>query len=365
MLGKNAKGSFRYINRRKTKTVNVGSVKVGGDNPVSIQTMTNTKTSDAKATIKQIMRCFNNGAEIIRVSVPDVESTAAIPEIVKESPIPVVADVHFHYRRGIEAVKGGAHCIRINTGTLFDKKHAREIIAAVKDCNASIRIGINAGSLEPRLLEKYGSPCPEALVESALDAVQTMEDMDFEQIKISVKASDVMLMIKSYELLSQKCDYPLHLGVTEAGSMLSSSVKSSMGIGYLLYNGIGDTIRVSASVPPEEELPIAYEICKGLHIKNRGVTIISCPSCSRQQFDVINVVSEVERRTAHIIKPILVSILGCVVNGLGEAAYTSIGVTGAINGKHIIYKNGKLFTQFNTNELIDKVVEMIENEAKL
>ena len=354
---------YRNIKRRKSRVVNVGNVKIGGDHSIKIQTMTNTLTADASATIEQILRCVKNGAEIIRVSVPDKESTDAIPEIVKASPIPVIADVHFHYRRGIEALNGGAHCIRINPGNLRVPKVAKEIVKAAKDNNASIRIGVNAGSLDKNILEKYKSPCPEALVESAIDSLKMLEDLDFFQTKISVKASDIMLMIKSYELLSQQCDYPLHVGVTEAGSMLSSSVKSSIGIGYLLYNGIGDTIRVSATVPPEEELPIAYEICKGLGIKNRGVNIISCPSCARQCFDVIKVVSEIEKRVEHIEKPITVSILGCIVNGLGEAEHTHIGVTGAVSGRHIIYKNGERFTEFLSEELVDKVVELIEDEA--
>jgi (E)-4-hydroxy-3-methylbut-2-enyl-diphosphate synthase len=325
--------------------------------------MTNTLTSDAKATIEQILRCVDAGAELVRVSVPDVESTAAIAEIVRNSPVPIVADVHFHYKRGIEAVQNGAHCIRINPGTIGTPERAAEVVKAVKDYGASIRIGVNAGSLEPRLLEKYGSPCPEALVESAMDSVKILEDLDFFNTKISVKASDVMLMIRSYEMLSAQCDYPLHLGVTEAGSHLVGSVKSAMGMGYLLSNGIGDTIRVSLSVPPEEELPTAWETLKALHLRARGVTVISCPSCARQQFDVIKVVAEVEKRTMHIKKPITVSILGCVVNGLGEAMHTQIGVTGAGSGNHLIYMNGEPSIKCTSDKLPDTIVDLIRQIA--
>ncbi|MDA7845378.1 flavodoxin-dependent (E)-4-hydroxy-3-methylbut-2-enyl-diphosphate synthase [Rickettsiales bacterium] len=357
------KRPYQVIKRRKSRVVSVGDVKVGGNHDIVIQSMTNTETTDVDGTVAQIQRCVDNGAELMRVSVPDVDSARAMSEIVKRSPVPIIADIHYHYKRGIDSVKAGAKCIRINPGTLFDPKHAREIVSAVKDHGASIRIGINSGSIESRILEKYKTPCPEALVESAMDAVRMLEEMDFFETKISVKASDPMLMIKSYELLAKECDYPLHLGVTEAGSLISSSVRSSIGIGSLLLQGIGDTIRVSASIPPEDEIPIAYEICKSLNLRARGVTVISCPSCARQQFDVIKVVEEVEKRTAHIREPIVISILGCVVNGLGEAAHSIIGVTGAGSGNHLIYRNGNTFMKSKSENLVDDIVRLVEEES--
>ncbi len=356
--------SYRVINRKKTKVVSVGNVLVGGDNPISVQTMTNTLTSDAKATLKQIEDCVKAGAELVRVSVPDVESTFALKEICKFSPVPIIADVHFHYKRGIEAAENGAKCIRINPGTVGSVERAREIVQAAKANGCSVRIGVNAGSLEDRLLQKYKSPCPEALVESAMDAVKMLEDLDFNQIKISVKASDVMLMIRSYEMMSAQCDYPLHLGVTEAGSFLTGTVKTSMGMGALLMQGIGDTIRVSLSAPPEEEPKVGFEILKGLGLRSRGITVIACPSCARQQFDVIKTVAEVEKRLAYITKPLTLSILGCVVNGIGEAQHTQIGVTGAGSGMHLIYRNGEPFTKAKTEDLIDEICKIAEEESK-
>ncbi len=351
---------FSKIVRKKTKVVSVGSVKIGGDNPVVVQTMTNTLTTDIKGTLAQIQRCVDAGSEIVRVSVPDKESTEAMVQIAKESPVPIVADVHFHYKRGIEAVMAGAKCIRINPGNIGSPERAREVVKAVKDYGASIRIGVNAGSLEERLLEKYKSPCPEALVESAMDAVKILEDLDFFQTKISVKASSVMLMVKSYELLSASCDYPLHLGVTESGTRSIGTVRSSMGIGGLLMQGIGDTIRVSLSIEPEEEILVAYDILKALNLRARGVNIVSCPSCARQQFDVCSVIDKIERATTHVLKPITVSVLGCVVNGLGEAAHTNIGVTGAGSGQHLVYINGKPDHKIPAGEdVADHVIKLI------
>jgi len=352
---------YRVIDRRKCREINVGGVLIGGNSKIVVQTMTNTLTSDAQSTIRQINQCVEAGAEIVRVSVPDKESTDALPEIIKYSPVPIVADVHFHYKRGIEAIIAGASCIRINPGNVGNNDRAREIVKAVKDHGGTIRIGVNGGSLEERLLEKYKTPCPEALVESAIDATKVLEDLDFFDTKISVKASDVMLAVKSYRLLAASCDYPLHLGVTEAGSAMVGSIKSALGIGTLLMEGIGDTIRVSLSAPPEEEIPVAFEILKSLHLRERGVTVISCPSCARQQFDVISVVAEIERRTSHIKIPITVSILGCVVNGLGEAKHTQIGVTGAGSGNHLIYLNGEPYTTVRSEGLIDKIESLIND----
>ncbi|QED22897.1 flavodoxin-dependent (E)-4-hydroxy-3-methylbut-2-enyl-diphosphate synthase [Candidatus Deianiraea vastatrix] len=334
--------SFEYkINRKKTREISVGDVKIGAGNPIVVQTMTNTLTSDAKATLEQIERCVKAGAEVIRVSVPDKESTDAMREISKNSPVPIIADVHFHYKRGIEAAQNGAKCLRINPGTIGSIDRAKEVVKAAKDNGCSIRIGVNAGSLEEKLLEKYQEPCPDALLESAMESVKILEDLDFYQTKISVKASDVMLAIKSYELLSAACDYPLHLGITEAGTRNIGTVRSSIGLGHLLMQGIGDTMRVSLSISPEEEIAVAYDILKSLKLRNRGVNIISCPSCARQQFDVCKTIAKIEAATAHIVKPISISVLGCVVNGIGEAKHTNIGITGAGSGQHLVYINGK------------------------
>lgn len=350
--------SYRKIKRKKTKIVTIGGVKIGGDNPIIVQSMTNTLTSDVKATVEQIQRCVDRGAELMRVSVPDEDSTAAIKEIVKLSPVPIVADVHFHYKRGIEAAMNGAKCIRINPGTIGSPERAREVVQVSKDHGCAIRIGVNGGSLEDRLLQKYKSPCPEALVESATDSIKILEDLDFFNFKISVKASEVMLMIKSYEMLSEKCDYPLHLGVTEAGSAFAGSIKSSIGMGYLLANGIGDTIRVSLSAPPEDEMPVCFEILKSLGLRSRGVNMISCPSCARQQFDVISIVADIEKQLIDIKNPINISILGCVVNGIGEAQHTDIGVTGAGSGNHLLYKKGQPFKKVKKEDLVEAVVSL-------
>lgn len=329
------------IQRRKTRTINVGEVKIGSDFPVVVQSMTNTSTIDAKATLAQIQRCFDAGAALMRVSVPDKESTDAMHVICKESPVPIIADVHFHYKRGIEAAKAGAKCLRINPGTIGSDDRAREVVKAAKDYNCAIRIGVNAGSLDERMLEKYKTPCKEAMVESALDSVKILEDLDFFNTKISVKASNVFLAIDSYKLLSERCDYPLHLGITEAGTKSIGTVRSSIGLGHLLMQGIGDTIRVSLSTDPEDEVLVCYDILKSLGLASRGVNIISCPSCARQQFDVCKTIDKIEKATMHIIKPITISVLGCVVNGIGEAKHTHIGITGAGSGQHLVYINGK------------------------
>lgn len=356
---------FAKIARKKTRVISVGNVKIGGDNPIIVQTMTNTKTTDITGTLEQMRKCVDAGAELIRVSVPDKESTEALVEIVKNSPVPIIADVHFHYKRGIEAVIAGAKCIRINPGNVGSPDRAREIVKAVKDYGASIRIGVNAGSLEERLLEKYKSPCPEALVESAMDSVKILEDLDFFETKISVKASNVILAVKSYELLSQKCDYPLHLGITEAGTRSIGTVRSSIGLGCLLMQGIGDTMRVSLSIEPQEEILVAYDILKSLGIRARGVNIISCPSCARQNFDVCKTIDKIEKATAHIVKPISVSVLGCVVNGLGEAKHTNIGVTGAGSGQHLVYIDGKTDHKIPIGEdVAEHVIKLIEDYSQ-
>ena len=355
---------FREIKRRKTKVINVGNIKVGGDNPISVQSMTNTLTKDVKETIKQIEQIKEAGADIVRVSCPDEESTKALKDIVKKTSIPIVADIHFHYKRAIEAAESGAACLRINPGNIGDKKKIKEVISAAKNNNCSIRIGVNAGSLEKDLLEKYKEPCPEALVESALRNINIVEDFDFYEFKISVKSSDVFLSIEAYRQLSKVTDYPLHLGITEAGTFLPGSIKSSIGFGSLLMSGIGDTLRVSLSDDPVEEIKVGNEILKSLSLRNRGVKIISCPSCARQAFDVIKTVKELEERLSHIKTPISLSIIGCVVNGPGEAAQTDIGITGGGKGNNMLYLNGVESEKILSDEMISKVVQLVEKKAE-
>ena len=354
----------RIIKRRKTKKINVGQVSVGGDSIISVQSMTNTITSDVSSTVKQIIDLEEAGVDIVRVSCPDEPSTRSLKNIVKEVNVPIVADIHFHPKRALEAAKMGASCLRINPGNIGDNKRIIEVIKAAKDYNCSIRIGVNAGSLDKSLLEKYKEPCPEALVESAQYNIKLMEDNDFFNFKISVKSSDVFLATKAYEKLSKVTDYPLHLGITEAGSLFTGSIKSSIGIGQLLMQGIGDTIRVSLSADPVEEVKAGYEILKSLHIRSRGVQIISCPSCSRQAFPVIDTVKVLEKKLSHIKEPITLSIIGCVVNGPGEAAQTEVGLTGGGQGNNLLYLSGIPHTKVASNSIIDKVVELVENKVK-
>tara|TARA_X000001036_G_C20609728_1_gene778492 strand:- start:182 stop:1276 length:1095 start_codon:yes stop_codon:yes gene_type:complete len=354
----------RTINRKKTKKITLGNVIVGGDSPITVQSMTNTLTTDIKGTIKQILELENAGADIIRVSCPDQESTTSLKEIIKEATVPIVADIHFHHKRAIEAAKNGASCLRINPGNIGSPERVVEIIKAAKDYNCSIRIGVNGGSLDKSLLDKYKEPCPEALVESAMYNVKLLEDNDFYNFKISVKSSDVFLAIKSYELLSESCDYPLHLGVTEAGGLITGSIKSSIGIGQLLMKGIGDTIRVSLSADPVEEIKAGYEILKSLNLRSRGVQIISCPSCARQAFPVIETVKILEKELSHITTPITLSIIGCVVNGPGEAAQTEIGLTGGGQDNNLLYLSGIPHTKVPSGNIIKKVVELVETKVK-
>ena len=354
----------RTINRKKTKKIMVGKVPVGGNSIISVQSMTNTITSDALGTIKQIINLEKAGADIVRVSCPDEASTLALKEIVKEVNVPIVADIHFHHKRAIEAAKNGASCLRINPGNIGASDRVVEIIKAAKDHNCSIRIGVNAGSLDKTLLEKYKEPCPEALVESAMYNVKTMEDNNFFNFKISVKSSDVFLAVKSYEQLSKACDYPLHVGITEAGGLLTGSIKSSIGIGQLLMQGIGDTIRVSLSADPIEEIKAGYEILKSLSVRARGVQIISCPSCARQAFPVIDTVKILEKKLAHITTPITLSIIGCVVNGPGEAAQTEIGLTGGGQENNLLYLSGVPHEKVPSAEIINKIVRLVEDKVK-
>ena len=354
---------FRDIKRRKTKTISLGNVKVGGDNPISVQSMTNTLTTDVKSTIKQINEIQNEGADLVRVSCPDEASSKALKEIVRNVDVPIIADIHFHYKRAIEAAESGASCLRINPGNIGDKKKIKEVIAAAKDYDCSIRVGVNAGSLEKDILEKFKEPCPEALVESAIRNIKILEDEDFFNLKVSVKSSDVFLTIQAYRQLSKATDYPLHLGITEAGSFISGSIKSSIGVGTLLLEGIGDTIRISLSDDPVQEIKIGNEILKSLNLRNRGVKIISCPSCARQGFEVIETVKLLEEKLSHIKTPITLSVIGCVVNGPGEAALTDVGITGGRNGNNMLYLSGMQKEKVLTKDMVNRVVSEVEKKV--
>ena len=354
---------WRDIARRQSRQIMVGNVPVGGDAPVTVQTMTNTPTSDAAATIAQIRRCEEAGADIIRVSVPDVESSAALRQITRAARVPIVADIHFHYKRALEAADAGAACLRINPGNIGSPDRVREVVNAAKANGCAIRIGVNAGSLERHLLEKYGEPCPEALVESALDHIRLLEDHDFRNYKVAVKASDLFLAVAAYQQLGDAVDCPLHLGITEAGGLIGGTVKSSIGMGSLLWAGIGDTIRVSLSAEPEEEVRVGFEMLKALGIRNRGVRVVSCPSCARQGFDVIRTVQTLEERLQHIRTPMSLSVLGCVVNGPGEARETDIGITGGGAGKHMVYLSGVTDHHVADTGMVDHIVALVEAKA--
>ena len=354
---------FRDIKRRVTKVINVGKVKIGGDNPISVQSMTNTLTKDVKSTINQINQITEAGADLVRVSCPDEESTQALKKIVHSVNVPIIADIHFHYKRAIEAAVNGASCLRINPGNIGSIDKIKEVIKAAKDNDCSIRVGVNAGSLEKDILEKFKEPCPEALVESALRNIEILENENFSNLKVSVKSSDVFLSIAAYRQLSKKVEYPLHIGITEAGSFLPGTIKSSIGFGSLLLDGIGDTIRVSLSDDPVEEVKVGNEILKSLNLRHRGVKIISCPSCARQGFQVIDTVKILEQKLSHIKTPITLSIIGCVVNGPGEAAMTDIGITGGQKGSNMLYISGLQTTKVQTDEIINRVVEEVQKKV--
>lgn len=357
--------AYRDIARRKSRQIHVGAVAIGGGAPIAVQSMTNTVTSDARATIDQIRALEEAGADIVRVSCPDEDSTKALKTIVKAAQVPIVADIHFHYKRAIEAAEAGAACLRINPGNIGSAQRVKDVVKAAKDHGCSMRIGVNAGSLEKDLLERYGEPCPEAMVESALDHARILEDNDFHEFKISVKASDIFLAVAAYQGLAEACDYPLHLGITEAGAMISGTVKSSIGMGMLLWSGIGDTIRVSLSADPVEEIRVGFDMLKALNLRHRGVNIVSCPSCARQGFNVIDTVMALEERLKHIATPMTLSIIGCVVNGPGEARETDLGFTGggAGAGNGMIYLNGKPAYKLDNAKLVDHVVELCEKKA--
>ena len=354
---------WRDIARRPSRRIMVGNVPVGGDAPITVQTMTNTPTEDVRATVDQIRRCEEAGADIIRVSCPDEASTAALKQIVRASTVPIVADIHFHYKRALEAADAGAACLRINPGNIGSESRVAEVVRAAKANGCAIRIGVNAGSLERDLLEKYGEPCPEALVESALDHIKLLEDQDFREYKVAVKASDVFLAVAAYQQLADAVDCPLHLGITEAGGLIGGTVKSSIGMGSLLWFGIGDTLRVSLSAEPEEEVRVGFEMLKALGLRQRGVRVISCPSCARQGFDVIRTVEALEARLTHIRTPMSLSVLGCVVNGPGEARETDIGLTGGGNGKHMVYLSGITDHTVQDEDMIDHIVRLVEAKA--
>ncbi|MDF3349231.1 flavodoxin-dependent (E)-4-hydroxy-3-methylbut-2-enyl-diphosphate synthase [Sulfitobacter sp. KE34] len=354
---------WRDIPRRKSRQIMVGNVPVGGDAPITVQTMTNTLTTDVAATIAQVQAAADAGADIVRVSVPDEDSSKALREIVPEVSVPIVADIHFHYKRGIEAAEAGAACLRINPGNIGDEKRVREVIKAARDHNCSIRIGVNAGSLERHLLEKYGEPCPDAMAESGLDHIKILQDNDFHEFKISCKASDVFMAAAAYQQLADATDAPIHLGITEAGGLMSGTIKSAIGLGNLLWSGIGDTIRVSLSADPVEEVKVGYEILKSLGLRHRGVNIISCPSCARQGFDVIKTVETLEKRLEHIKTPMSLSIIGCVVNGPGEALMTDVGFTGGGAGSGMVYLAGKQSHKLGNEGMIDHIVEQVEERA--
>jgi len=354
---------WRDIQRRKSRQIMVGNVPVGGDAPIAVQTMTNTLTTDIAATVAQVQAAAEAGADLVRISVPDESSSKALKAIVAESPVPIIADIHFHYKRGIEAAEAGAACLRINPGNIGNEARVKEVIQAARDHNCSIRIGVNAGSLEKHLLEKYGEPCPEAMVESGLEHIRILEDNDFHNYKISVKASDVFMSAAAYQGLADATDAPIHLGITEAGGLVSGTIKSAIGLGNLLWMGIGDTIRVSLSADPVEEVKVGFEILKSLGLRHRGVNIISCPSCARQGFDVIKTVEALEMRLAHIHTPLSLSIIGCVVNGPGEALMTDVGFTGGGAGSGMVYLAGKQSHKLGNKEMVDHIVELVEKKA--
>jgi (E)-4-hydroxy-3-methylbut-2-enyl-diphosphate synthase len=363
MMSLNHIRPWRNIYRRKSRQIMVGNVPVGGDAPISVQTMTNTLTTDIKGTIAQVQAAADAGADIVRISVPDEASAKALREIVRNVSVPIVADIHFHYKRGIEAAEAGAACLRINPGNIGDEKRVKEVIRAARDNNCSIRIGVNAGSLEKHLLDKYGEPCPDAMVESGLDHIKILQDNDFHEFKISCKASDVFMAAAAYQQLADATDAPIHLGITEAGGLISGTVKSAIGMGNLLWMGIGDTIRVSLSADPVEEVKMGFEILKSLGLRHRGVNIISCPSCARQGFDVIKTVEALEKRLEHIKTPMSLSIIGCVVNGPGEALMTDVGFTGGGAGSGMVYLAGKQSHKQSNADMIEHIVEQVEKKA--
>ena len=354
---------WRAIHRRPSRKIRVGKVEVGGDAPITVQSMTNTLTANAAATIEQVRQLEEAGADIVRVSCPDEDSTAAFRAIAKAATVPLVADIHFHYKRGIEAAEAGAACLRINPGNIGNAARVRDVIQAARDHGCSMRIGVNAGSLERDLLEQYGEPCPQAMVDSALRHARILQDHDFHEFKISVKASDIFMTVAAYQMLAEAIDCPLHLGITEAGALRTGTVKSSIGMGSLLWAGIGDTIRVSLAADPVEEVKVGFDMLKSLGLRHRGVNIIACPSCARQGFNVIETVQKLEQRLAHISTSMSLSIIGCVVNGPGEALMTDVGFTGGGKGAGMVYVAGKQHHKQDNEGMVDHIVELVEARA--
>jgi len=351
------------IIRRKTKQITLGKVMIGGGAPVAVQSMCNTDTRDHEATLAQIDQLGQAGCELIRLAVPDEAAAKAIGMIKRGTNLPLIADIHFDYRLAIEAVKQGIDGLRINPGNIGGKDKVSEVVRACRDRGVPIRIGVNAGSLEKHLLEKYGHPTPEAIVESAFGHIRILEDLHFGDIKVSLKASDVMTTVAAYRMFSQKSDYPLHIGISEAGTLFSGTIKSSVGLGMLLAEGIGDTMRVSLTADPVEEVRVAYEILKSLKIRQRGVNIISCPTCGRTEIDIIGLAQEVEKRLAHIKEPITVAVMGCVVNGPGEAREADVGIAGG-KGVGLLFKHGEIVKKFDEGELADVLVKEVEALVK-
>ena len=347
------------LSRKTTKQITVGTVKIGGGAPVAVQSMCNTDTRDASKTLEQISHLEQAGCEIVRLAVPDSDAAQSLGSIRKGTKIPLIADIHFDYRLALEAVKQGVDGLRINPGNIGGKDKVSEVVRACKEKGIPIRIGVNAGSLEKQLLEKYGHPTPEAIVESAFGHIRILEDLDYRNIKVSLKASDVITTVQSYRLFSEKSDYPLHIGISEAGTLFSGTVKSSVGLGILLAEGIGDTMRVSLTADPVEEVRVAWEILKSLKLRQRGVNIISCPTCGRTEIDIIGLAQEVEKRLGHIKEPITVAVMGCVVNGPGEAREADAGIAGG-KGVGLLFKYGEIVKKLSEEDLADALVREVE-----
>ena len=351
------------ISRKKTRQITLGAIKIGGGALVSVQSMCNSDTRDVESTLAQIRRLEQAGCEIVRLAVPDEEAAKALGRIRKGSPVPLVADIHFDHRLALEAVKQGVDGLRINPGNIGGKDKVAEVVRACNDKGVPIRIGVNAGSLEKHLLEKYQHPTPEAIVESAFGHIRILEDLHYTNIKVSLKASDVLTTVEAYRLFSKKADYPLHIGISEAGTLFSGTIKSGVGLGILLAEGIGDTMRVSLTADPVEEVRVAYEILKSLKIRQRGVNIISCPTCGRTEIDIIGLAEEVERRLMHVTEPLTVAVMGCVVNGPGEAREADVGVAGG-KGVGLLFKHGEIVKKFPEAELADVLVSEVEKIVK-
>lgn len=351
-----------YITRRKTRQIQVGTVKIGGDAPVSVQSMTTTDTRDVNATVEQIRRLEEAGCELIRVAVPDMEAADALPKIKAQMTVPLIADIHFDHRLALKAAKV-VDCVRINPGNIGAWWKVTEVIKAVNDRGIPLRVGVNGGSLERPLLEKYGYPTAEALSESALNAVRALEDVGFTNMKVSLKASDVHMAVDAYYLFAQQCNYPLHIGITEAGTAMTGAVKSAIGLGWLLSSGVGDTLRVSLAADPVEEVKVGFEILKSLELRHRGINVIACPTCGRVEIDVVRMANELEKRLGHIKTPLNVSVLGCVVNGIGEGKEADIGIAGG-EGVGILFKKGKLVRKVPLAELMECLIEEVDQMAK-